>query len=411
MQSKLTTIPKDWRRIRLGDVFDISNGLWKGKSKNLMLCKVLRNTNFNNAGYLDVDDVSVIKADRKALNSRELSYGDILLEKSGGSDKQPVGRVVFFNLKENGYSFSNFTSCLRVKDKTFSSKFYFYYLYYFWLIGKTEQLQKRTTGIRNLDFESYKDMKVLVPSLLEQKKIAKILSTVDEEIEKTDEIIEKTEKLKKGLMQDLLTKGIGHKKFKKTKLGMVPEEWEVKTMRDICEVRQGLQIAIKDRFKKLARNRYVYITIKYLRDLEDAEFIENPSKKLICNKDDILMTRTGNTGVVVTGVKGVFHNNFFLVDYNRNEVDKDYLIDYLKSERIQKIILDRAGNTTIPDLNHGDFYSIPFVMPKKEEQKQIAEILSNIDSKILINKQIKEKLTRLKNGLMQDLLSGRVRVK
>lgn len=254
---------------------------------------------------------------------------------------------------------------------------------------------------------------VLVPPIKEQQKIAEILGAVDEDITKTREVIETTEKLKKGLMQQLFTRGIGHTKFKETKIGQIPEEWNDSIIRDICTVRQGLQIPISERFKERGDNRYLYITIKYLRNAHlpgVAEYIESPSSSVICYRDDILMTRTGNTGTVITNTEGVFHNNFFLVDYNREKINKDFLVHYLNSEIIQKTIKVRAGSTTIPDLNHGDFYSLPICLPTKEEQQKIAEILSAVDEKISINKNLKNKLTILKKGLMQDLLSGRVRV-
>jgi len=211
------------------------------------------------------------------------------------------------------------------------------------------------------------------------------------------------------LMQQLFSRGIGHTKFKKTKVGELPETWELKKMEDICTVRQGLQIAIENRFKEPGENRYAYITIKYLRNLENPEYIENPSKKVVCSEQDILMTRTGNTGTVITGVSGVFHNNFFLIDFDRDLVDKSFLVYYLGSEKIQRMILERAGTTTIPDLNHGDFYTIPFLMPNKKEQEKIAEILFSVDEKVSVNQKLKAKLTFLKKGLMQDLLSGKKR--
>jgi len=262
-----------------------------------------------------------------------------------------------------------------------------------------ENITKNNQGssvkfIKKGDLENYK---FLLPPLAEQKKIAEVLGSVDKNIEKTEEIILKTEELKKGLMQKLFS-----------------DKLEVKSeklmMRDICKVRQGLQIPINKRLNEQKENSHVYLTIKYLKDLENPEYIENPQKSVVCKEDDVLMTRTGNTGVVITGVKGVFHNNFFLVDYDRKKVDRDFLVYYLRSAKVQKMILDRAGTTTIPDLNHGDFYSIPFLKPNLQEQKKIAEILSAVDDKINIYKQVKNKLTTLKKGLMQDLLSGEVRV-
>jgi type I restriction enzyme, S subunit len=288
------------------------------------------------------------------------------------------------------------------------------YLYQY-LISIKPGLKKyfKETTQKNLTSQIVKELEIFIPrSIKEQQKIAEILGAVDEDIAKTQEVIEATEKLKRGLMQQLFTRGIGHTKFKEAKIGQIPKEWNDAIMRDVCRVRQGLQIPISKRLKEAGENRYLYITIKYLRDahLPDvAEYIENPQKSVICNADDILMTRTGNTGRVITGVGGVFHNNFFMVDYDRKIIDKDFLVYYLNNYSIQEMIKVRAGSTTIPDLNHGDFYSLPIAIPKKSEQRKIAEILSAVDEKILVNKKLKEELTLLKKGLMQDLLSGKVR--
>jgi type I restriction enzyme S subunit len=400
-------IPEGWKTAKIVDVFDISNGLWIGKTSDKISCKVLRNTNFSNDGHVDLKDIAEIDVDKKALKSRELNYGDIVIEKSGGSDIQPVGRVVYFDIKQSGYSFSNFTSRLRLKENH-KSKFYFYFLYNFWLTGETKQLQRQTTGIRNLDFNTYQDTLIPVPPQKEQETIAEILDTIDEEIHKTNEIIVQTENLKNGISQHLFTRGIGHDKFQKTKIGDIPKEWSFLKMKDICTVSQGLQISISKRFKDPGENRYKYITLKNIKE-GIYEYIESPKESVICRKDDVLMTRTGNTGVVVTDVEGVFHNNFFLIDFDRKRIDRNYLVYYLRSEPIKKLLLERAGTTTIPDLNHGAFYGIHFLLPGIAEQKKISDILSSIDSKILFNKEVRGKLMKLKKGSMQDLLSGKIR--
>lgn len=214
-------------------------------------------------------------------------------------------------------------------------------------------------------------------------------------------------------MQTLLTKGIGHKKFKKTEIGEIPEEWEIKTFKDISKVTQGLQIAIEERYKELKEGRLPYITIQYINDKLNSDneyFIENFSESVVCKEDDILMTRTGNTGIVVTNQIGVFHNNFFKVDFRRDLLNKDFLVWFLNTSFMQNLIIRYAGTTTIPDLKHGDFYKLPVVIPSLEEQEKIASILSEVDKKIGEYKNKKQKLEELKRGLMQQLLGAKIRV-
>ncbi len=259
----------------------------------------------------------------------------------------------------------------------------------------------------------------------EQTKIAQILSKADKAIEQTEALIAKYQRIKTGLMQDLLTKGIDENgtirskethKFVNSNLKnyKVSIDWFYdRTLSDNTKVNQGLQIAIKDRHKEEGKNRHIYITIQYLNNHEkNKEFIYSPPKSVICKKDDILFTRTGNTGQIITNVEGVFHNNFFKVDYNSDDILKDYLVYYLNWLPIQNIIKDLSGTTTIPDMKHKDFYSIPIIYPKSlDEQRRIVKTLNSNQSLIesLINNL--NKIKSLKTGLMQDLLSGKVRVK
>ena len=114
--------------------------------------------------------------------------------------------------------------------------------------------------------------------------------------------------------------------------------------------------------------------------------------------------------MVITEVEGVFHNNFFLINYDRKQIEKKYLFYYLNLPWIKEKIKALAGSTTIPDLNHNDFYSLEFLRPPLFEQQRIALVLSQVDKVIESEQRYKEKLERIKQGLMEDLLTGKVRV-
>ena len=167
--------------------------------------------------------------------------------------------------------------------------------------------------------------------------------------------------------------------------------WKANTFGDICKVRQGLQIPIAKRLTEYEDGCYEYITIAYINGSKQREYIKNPKSSVVCSNEDILMTRTGNTGLVVTNVNGVFHNNFFLIDFDKSRYDKDFLVTYLNLEYTQKEILKRAGTSTIPDLNHGDFYKIPIYEPPLELQRQFVEEANQIDkSKLILQKQLED---------------------
>ena len=181
-------------------------------------------------------------------------------------------------------------------------------------------------------------------------------------------------------------------------------EWNNYSLEELTKVNQGLQIAIKDRYLEDGTNRYFYITNEFLKENSEKKYyIENPSKSVICTNEDILMTRTGNTGTVVTGVSGAFHNNFFKIKYDKKRLDKNFLYYLLTSNKLQHHILRLAGSSTIPDLNHRDFYSIKISIPNLVEQNKISAFISSIDVKLNLLKDKKNHYVKFKQYLLQNL--------
>jgi type I restriction enzyme S subunit len=103
-----------WQTHSLGEVCRFSNGLWKGEKPPFASAGVIRNTNFTKEGSLDYADIAYLEVEATKLEKRRLQFGDIILEKSGGGPKQPVGRVALFDRQDGVFSFSNFTASLRV---------------------------------------------------------------------------------------------------------------------------------------------------------------------------------------------------------------------------------------------------------------------------------------------------------
>jgi type I restriction enzyme S subunit len=188
-------------------------------------------------------------------------------------------------------------------------------------------------------------------------------------------------------------------------------DYSKRILKDFTKINQGLQIPISERYSEQVEGSYFYITNEFLRKgSKKSYFIKNPTESVICTEEEILMTRTGNTGQVVTGVHGAFHNNFFKIKFDET-CEKWYLYFFLTSYITQHKILTLAGTSTIPDLNHGDFYKLKITMPKYPEQQKIASFLSAVDEKIqqLIKK--KTLLEDYKKGVMQQLFSGQLRFK
>ncbi|MGL2411198.1 restriction endonuclease subunit S [Helicobacter pylori] len=191
----------------------------------------------------------------------------------------------------------------------------------------------------------------------------------------------------------------------------LPKDWEVKTFRDISTINQGLQIPISQRLKAPTEHAKFYITIQALNNRKEFEYIKTYNESVVCHKDDILMTRTGNTGMVITNIEGVFHNNFFKINFDRTLINKDFLVYFLSLEQTQKTILKKAGTSTIPDLNHNDFYSLSIPLPPLNEQIAIANILSDVDHYLYSLDALILKKESVKKALSFELLSQRKRLK
>ena len=152
--------------------------------------KVIRNTNFGKDGKLDLSDIASLEVEVNQLNNRQLEKGDIIIEKSGGSETQAVGRVVLFNLMEKGYSFSNFTARLRNKTKNVNSEFLYLVLDDFYNKGYTFPYQSGSSGIKNLDLQRYLDIKTPIPPKDIQRNIVTECGIIDEVTKTSLKLIE-----------------------------------------------------------------------------------------------------------------------------------------------------------------------------------------------------------------------------
>ena len=182
------------------------------------------------------------------------------------------------------------------------------------------------------------------------------------------------------------------------------EEWEEYRFNDITKLSQGLQIPIDERYLQPSDDTYFYITNEFLKPGSKKHYyIKNPNKSVIANKDDILMTRTGNTGKVLTDVEGAFHNNFFKIAYDNSSISKYYLFYLLNSGVVQNKILRLAGSSTILDLNHKDFYSIASSFPSLKEQRKIGKIFKYLDALLETQEGKVAKMEDFKKSMLQKM--------
>lgn len=133
---------------------------------------VIRNANFTKDCKLDYTNIAYLDVEEKQYEKRKLQCGDIIVEKSGGSDNQPVGRTILFEKRTGKYSFSNFTAVLRINDGYPALPEYLnMYLQAVYQTGITKSMQTQTTGIHNLIFDQFLAIPILVPPITEQYRI------------------------------------------------------------------------------------------------------------------------------------------------------------------------------------------------------------------------------------------------
>ena len=177
-------LPNNWSIAPLSTICTTINGLWKGEKEPLINVGVIRNANFTKDFGLDYSKIEYINVELKSFEKRNLEDGDIIVEKSGGSDNFPVGRSILFNGESRIYSFSNFTMSLRIIDKSMILPKYLYYvLQHKYRRGDMKQMQTQTTGLHNLLTEKFLSSLIPIPPVREQEMIVlaleELFRTVD----------------------------------------------------------------------------------------------------------------------------------------------------------------------------------------------------------------------------------------
>ncbi len=197
------------------------SGEWGLEDLYGMGIPVLRTANFTNEGIINFENVVTRNISPSKLKGKLLQKGDILLEKSGGSDRQPVGRVVYFDGQADKYGFNNFTSALRISDLTmWNPKYIFYALYDNYHHGGTRKYENKTTGLHNLKVDLFiRSFSVPYATLIKQNEIVKKLDLLNH-LENVCEVqLQKLDELIKSRFIEMFGDLINEPKYPGIKLG------------------------------------------------------------------------------------------------------------------------------------------------------------------------------------------------
>lgn len=294
------------------------------------------------------------------------------------------------------------------------------YLYYS-LLYRTNYIKTLagSTTVPIINKSLFSSIKVALPKLTEQQKIASILSSVDEAIEKTNQIIEQTEKIKYSIVQKLLTKGIKNNYFKSTSYGEIPTNWDIKSLDEISEhifvgIATSTTNSYADKGVPIIRNQNIqenWLDTENMLYINE-EFSEKNKKKKL-KSGDVLTVRTGYPGItcVVPDKYQGAHTFTTLVSRPIQSIINPYFLSWFINSQVGKKFVDsgKAGGAQ-QNLNVSTLKKMSIFVPPLTEQNSIVRRLNSIEDKINNEKKHNDKLKSLKQGLMQQLLTGKVRV-
>lgn len=401
--------------------FQTFNGLWKGKKEPFVRAIVIRNTNFTADGVLDLANVAELDVEAKQLATRTLRRGDIIVERSGGGPKQAVGRVCYFDaVGEHPYSFSNFTSVIRVVDQQrLLPRYVHYYLLHLYKDGYTEGLQHATTGIRNLDFSSYLEAKVPEKPIVEQQKIAAVLWKMQRAIAIQDRLIATSRDLKQSAMQRLFTHGLRDEPLKETEIGQMPESWELVTIGEIASVGSGGTPS------RTTPSYWLGGTIPWVKTGEvDYCVIHDTEEKITTSglqhsaakvypKGTLLMAMYGQGvtrgKVAILGLDASINQACAAIQPRDDGTDSTFVYYVLTHnyERLRGLAHGGQQQNLNADLIRGFSFGLPKDI---SEQRDIASALATIDNKVVHHQKKRAALNDLFQTTLHQLMTAQIRV-
>ena len=276
---------------------------------------------------------------------------------------------------------------------------------------------------KNINLGYLYPLPIAIPPMLEQTKIVSILKNIDSLIQTTGILIDNLNKFKKGLMQRLFTEGIGHTEFKETRVGNIPKEWEIKRLETVLKIirngitskqnMNGLGYPVT-RIETISDGIINPNNVGYVSELNNDDL-----EKYRCKNGDILISHInslkhiGKTAIYENIPLELYHGmNLLLLRCDEELIIPYflfYLLNYFKSRNIFWNLANQAVNQA--SINQSSLGKIKIYLPNITEQKIITEILINIDNKIKTEILFNEQYKKIKKGLMQDLLTGKKRVK
>lgn len=364
---------------------------------------VLRTTNFTNEGIVNYLNVVTRKINKKNLEEKYLKQGDIIIEKSGGSDKQPVGRVVFFEGPRDKYLFNNFTGLLRVKDREkWDSKYVFYSLLSSYKRGETKSFENKTTGLHNLKIDDYvlrhevKDITVE-----EQKDICRKLDMLQKIIWLQKKQIERLDDFIKSRFVEMFGDPVVNDRNWQT----LPLD---EACRSIVDCHHSTPSYTSEntgymciRTSIVKKNKILWDEIEYIPEKEFTKRIQRKKPEI----GDIVYTREGAilgiAAIIDRECKVALGQRLMLLSANKNKCIPEFLCMAMNCDSFLDNALKGITGSASPHINVGDIKAFNMIMPPIESQKQFAAFVHQIDKLKVIAQKRLATIQLLFDSLMQ----------
>jgi type I restriction enzyme, S subunit len=419
-QTEVGVIPEDWDVSTVGTEFSIQLGKMIDAEKNLGVLKPYLGNRAIQWGRIELNDIGLVALTPSDIQNFRLKAGDLLVCEGG-----EIGRAAIWNNQLPECYYQKALHRLR-PIQGYDIHLMLYVLQYF---ADTNFLNNfvTQTSIAHLPKEKFVQVPLAVPPIEEQKLIARALSDIDALIEALEGAIGKKRHIKQGAMQELLTgksrlPGFDNPERKKTEIGEVPSDWDVVQIGNIANVKTG------PFGSSLHESDYVndgtpIITVEHLGErgvlYSNLPLVSDSDKKrlgsYLLDEGDIVFSRVGsvdrNARISSAESGWLFSGRLLrLRSLDSKRIDTNYLSYYFHSEPFKQRVYKVAVGQTMASLNTQILKSIFVALPLLPEQQAIATILSDMDTEIATLEAKLTKTRQLKQGMMHELLTGRIRL-
>ncbi|MCF6148164.1 MAG: hypothetical protein E3K37_05850 [Candidatus Kuenenia sp.] len=402
-ETDLGLIPSDWNEGVLSKYAEKPQYGFTDSSSNNGNVKFLRITDITDIG-VNWNDVPFCNC--HDIDKYKLKNGDIVFARIGAT----TGKSYIIKNPPLAV-FASYLIRVRTKNDLLSDYLIYYFSSeYYW---RQINCQKGTNLKGGVNGSILSTLKIILPSLPEQHKIAYILSTVQKAIEQQDKLICTTTELKKALMQKLFTEGTKGEKQKQTEIGLAPESWEVVELSYVCE---KPQYGFTDSASTQGNAKFLRITdiTEFGVNWNDVPFCNCPDFEKYELKDgDIVFARigatTGKSYLISNPPKSVYASYLIRVRC-KDEILPGFLIYYFVSDQYWKQIDTTKGNNLKGGVNGSILSKLLTPKPSIKEQKSISDMFKVLDNKLAFCIKKKQTLTDLFKTLLHELMTGQRRV-